>query len=626
MPKSGAVAEAHNTMHFGDMKSKKTLRGGALVLTVASFIMPLAACSGSSGQRAVATPPTLTTKKGQEPSDPWGIVVPTDDDMTEDAKKLRDLDMSLFVGSPDILNTYYSFDDPTRYYTDWPTKGLAANSDAIYDQAVASYKECIDYLEKLDTSNLSESENRLREDMLFDFQNKMEVYKHHQFIPALNPSSGQQISYPLLMSLIQFKSKSDVDRYLKILEDFYEYFDNAMTIEETRSSMGAGWSDETLDLIIKDCKKMIEDKDVHFMRTTFESRVGALKLSSTESKSFIRKNSELLEEKYFPTYEMLIERLTALKGSSKGNKTMISAPGGKDYYEALFRTKSGTSMTPEEGIKFLQKSIDEIYDTYYPTWKQKGTLFRFGGLSFDEARDWCERFTKEHYPAIGSNTVAVYEVPKEFAESMPPAMYYVSPIDNYTKHQVWVNTGLFEDSRYDMFTIVSHEMYPGHLYQHQYQAETLGNKYQAFAASLPYAEGWAQYSEWRMIQYAPFEQELAQSAWMADLFYSALVSARLSMGVEYEGWDYDRCLTYIKKYGQDDKVMDEYWTRITGSQGYALEYAFGYLFTSEIINTAIEKLDGKVSPEDVITAYLDLGCAPFDALSRDMESYVKEMS
>lgn len=612
-------------MHVKDVKKDISLRGGALLLAVSACVLPLAACSGS-GKRPVATPPVRETKEGDETKDKWSYTSQNQDDMTDDAKKLRDLDMSIFVGAPDILNTYYTYDDPTRYYSDWPTQGLSSYNDTVFEQNAAAYKECIDYLEDLDQDNLSDSEKRVVEDMLFDFNNKMQMYKLHQFIPALTPTSGQQLSFPLLMSLIQFKSKADVDRYLKILDDFYDYFSASMDIEERRSMMGIGWSDENLDRIIEDCKKMTDNKDVHFMRTTFESKVGALKLSSTESKSYIQKNKELLEEKYFPTYEMLIERLSALKGTNKGKIPLAGTKDGKEYYQALFAMMTGTTMTPDEGIKYLQTAIDEIYNKYISFWKQRGSIFSFGNLDFDEAREWCERYTRENYPTIGSNTVSVYEVPKEFAESMAPAMYYVSPIDNYTKHQVWVNTGMLEDPKYDMFTIVSHEMYPGHLYMHQYQAENLASKYQAFAAATPYAEGWAQYSEKVMIQNAPFDREMAEASWMADMLYSALIAARLSMGVEYEGWDYDRCMTYIKKYQQTEDVMDEYWSRITATQGYALEYAFGYLCTSEILDQAIEKLDGKVSSEDVLKAYLDLGCAPFEVLARDMESYVKENS
>lgn len=603
------------------------MRGGALFMAVASLVLPLSSCSGNKGQ--AAKPPTMATKEGQEsnPSNRWNIIpAMSDNSQNDDAKKLHDFDRALFVGAPDILNAYYEYDDPQNYYTEWPTDGLVSYGQEEYTQAVKSYQECIDYLEALNQDNLSESEKRLVEDMIFDFETKRDYYSYAEFIPALTPTSGNQVLYPLLLSLIQFKSKADIDRYLKVLDDFYDFFLKAIEIEEDRSKAGIGWSDENLDLMIKDCENMIANKNVHFMKTTFESRVGALKLSSTEERSYNEKNMSLLEEKYFPIYELMIKRLTALKGSKKSSDYLASTTRGREYYQTLFKLRTGTSISVDDGIDKLQAKIDEVFDQYYPIWQKRGSIFPFGGLDFDEAREWCERFTKEHFPAISANTVSVYEVPKEFKDTMPPAAYYVSPIDNYTKHTVWLNSGLVGDARYSMYTLISHEMYPGHLYQHQYQAENLDNCYQSFGASTPYAEGWAQYAEWMMIHYAPFEQEMAEAAWMAEMLFSALIAARLSIGVDYQGWDYDRCLTYVKKYKQDEKVMDEYWERITSSQGYALEYAFGYMMTSEIIDDAAKRLDGKCTLEEVVEAYLNLGCAPYEVLSRDMDKFVKENS
>ena len=113
---------------------------------------------------------------------------------------------------------------------------------------------------------------------------------------------------------------------------------------------------------------------------------------------------------------------------------------------------------------------------------------------------------------------------------------------------------------------------------------------------------------------------------MADLLYSTYIAARLSIGVEYEGWTREDCDEYLRRYGQDDvSVQDEYWSRITGEQLYALEYAFGFLFTSQIIDGAVAELDGICTKDEVMQAYLDLGCAPFAVLQADMDKYVAEM-
>jgi uncharacterized protein (DUF885 family) len=478
-------------------------------------------------------------------------------------------------------------------------------------------------LAALDPADLSEAQNRAIAYMCYDFHYRSEMYSHFYYIPQLNPMGGKQVVYPLLISLIPFESEEDVDRYFKILGDTKDFFTLAFEAEKSRSDMGLGWNDECIDRIIQDCVKMQKDHDTNFMKTTFEERVEKLDLSDRRKEELLQKNQELLDLYYYPAMEMLIEKLPELKGKCNDAPYLAATAEGKAYYEALFHSKTGVETSVEDCTKLLQDKIDEIYEEYMPQWKKKGSYFTFGDLEFEEASEWCKRFTEENLPEISDHDVSVYEIPRQLYDSIQPARYYPAPIDNYTKHTVWLNVAMLDDPRYDMFTLVSHEMYPGHLYQHQYQAENLESRYQIFGMSEPYAEGWAQYSEKLMIQYAPFDRNQADLALTASFLYSTFISARLSIGVEYEGWSYEDCKTYVMHYGQDETVVDEYWKRITAEQGYSLEYAFGYIFTSEILDSSIEALDGICSQKEVLQAYLDLGCAPFDVLKKDMEAFVE---
>ena len=599
-----------------------------LLATGALLIAPLSGCSSTMDPNNIPKPPVATTnEKGETETNQvnWQGVSNPDDNLTEAARILRDYDMGVFAGASDILNAYYSFDVPENYYTSWPTTGLYYPTDEDYTQAAQAYAEYAKTIADLDPSELTEEQQRVVAYMCYDFTYESEIYKHPLYIPQLNPMGGKQIVYPLLTSLIQFRTKEDVERYFLILGDYYTFFEKAADTEQKRSERGIGWNDENLDRIIADCQKMLENQDTHFLVTTFETRLDALDLTDKEREDYINRNRELLDTVYFPTMEMLIERLTSLKGLCNDAPYLAETAEGRKYYEALFHQKTGVEMSVEECTDLLEETIKDLYDEYLPRWKQDGNYFTFGDLSFDDAIEWCKRFSADHLPEIQKNDVMIYDVPTEFKDSMQPASYYLSPIDNYTRHTVWVNRGMVDAPNYNMFTLVTHEMYPGHLYQHQYQAEHLWSKYQVFATSLPYAEGWAQYTEWTMIHYAPFDQQQAENAWKASLLYSTLLAARMSIGVEYEGWSRTECDGYLSRYGQSDPaVQEEYWLRITGEQGYALEYAFGFIFTSQILDHAAEELQGICTKDEVMVAYLDLGCAPFAVLEADMEKFIEE--
>lgn len=611
------------------MKRSFLKKSAAVCVALSVFPGCLASCGKKIDPDSIAAPPTVKRDENgetvnQEPGWSDYYMSPDNTDRSATSKELHDFDQGYFVGALDIFNTYYSFDDPESYWTSWPTEGLVFATGDLYADAASAYRDVVDYLNGMDRSELTDSDIRLLEDMIFDFSYRAEVYDHYDYFPQLNPMGGEQVTYPLLTSLIPFNSKEDVERYFIILEDYDDFFTAALDQETRRAQLGIGWNDEMLDRIIADCQRLIENRDTNFMKTTFESRVGALKLSDTETAEYIRRNNELLDTVFYPTFETLIEGLEALKGSCNDATYLAGTDEGKEYYEALFHLRAGTERSVDECIKLLQDKIDELYDEYLPRWQKSGNIFNFGDLSFQEACDWCQRFMNDHLPKLQDNTVTVFNIPTVFSDSMQPATYYSSPIDRFTKHTVWINTGLIDDPMYTLFTLVSHEMYPGHLYQHQYQAEHLDNKFQVFATGVPYAEGWALYSEWVMFHYAPFDQDQAENSWKASTLYSDFIAARLSIGIEYQGWTYDDCLYYIEKYGQDAEVMQDYWDHITAAQCYGVEYAFGYIFTQEILDHAIEELDGIATQDEILVAYLNLGCAPFEVLEEEMEKYIEE--
>ena len=126
----------------------------ALSLIVGMLTFPLTGCSLIfSGDGTYATPPTFFGDGKSGRSSSQGAQT--------DSKKLHDFDLSYFVGGSDILTSYYTYDNPKNFYTDWPTEGLHFASDEDYKKASDSCRQCIDYLEELDRNNLSDNEIRL---------------------------------------------------------------------------------------------------------------------------------------------------------------------------------------------------------------------------------------------------------------------------------------------------------------------------------------------------------------------------------------------------------------------------------------------------------------------------------
>jgi uncharacterized protein (DUF885 family) len=166
-----------------------------------------------------------------------------------------------------------------------------------------------------------------------------------------------------------------------------------------------------------------------------------------------------------------------------------------------------------------------------------------------------------------------------------------------------------------LFTNISHEAFPGHLYQHCYFNSK--NKYpiRSLIKNLGYLEGWASYATLTSYEYSELDDYYANLYKYNNAIVLCL-SARADIGVHYEGWTEREISEYFSTnncpLGND--AIKQLYNIILEQPGDYLPYAVGYIEINRMLNEAKEEHGNDFNIKDFHTALLNAGPAPFSSI------------
>lgn len=540
-------------------------------------------------------------------------------------------DLFLKEAASNLITLHYTLADPaafgiTEYAPTFGTVSLEENQTAARE--LLSLKLKLDGLDR----------GLLREDQLLTCRildsylsaqlssNGLELYDQ-----PLSSSLGIQAQLPILLCEYAFYGKQDIEDYLALLSSIDSYYAQLLAFEQQKSQAGLGLCDWAIDRIVESCSAYLSDADTGFMAQTFASRLDELGgLTQTEREQYIARNQEALAGHFVPAYQLLSEGLLALKGTGGNDKGLFYLPQGREYYEYLVKSNTGTSYpTVEElqGAVMKQMRLDlAAMDALLKTdpslagqmYSYSFSLTEPGAILEDLKKQFAGRF-----PAIGDCSYTVKNVPKALEPVLSPAFYLTVPIDRPKDNSIYINQGS-TSSRKNLYTTLAHEGWPGHMYQTQYfNAKNTCNLRKLLNFSS-YTEGWATY-----VEYLSYGMDNGLSPSLAKLLhrnsaFTLALYALLDIQIHYEGWDMEQTEAFLKQFFQisDASVVTAIYRDIAENPSNYLEYYVGYLEIAQMRREAEKALGNAFKELDFHTFLLDMGPAPFDVIRPYFEGWL----
>lgn len=510
----------------------------------------------------------------------------------------------------------------------------------------ASIENILVALNELDVDNLSEQDAYTHRLLTRSLENSLALSHYTYYDEPLAPASGMQSQLPILLAEYTFRTKQDVEDYLNLLNQTDEYFGSLLIYEQEKAATGLQMSASSLEKVIKQCDTIVSKKELdsgtHFLQTTFAERLQPLQehgiITEEEAASFTSCNNRLLSTVMHPAYEVLADGLFLLEDSNISLSGLAALPQGKEYYQQLLISETGSYRSIPDIQKLLTAKFQEEYQAIrtiireHPELVEQLTALENTSFPYWDAdimlADLQNRMTGD-FPAFPLAdtpvSVTVKNVTPNLEPYSAPAFYLTTPIDDTANNVIYINqrnspTGL------ELYTTLAHEGYPGHLYQTVYSnrsfLENDVNKARQLLWYGGYLEGWALYVEFRSFDYA--SNLLTEQGREAEALFTQIerhnrslqlcLYSLLDIMIHYENASYSQIAQTLEGFGitNPDSVGAVY-SYIAESPCNYLKYYLGYLEILELKKDAESHWGDAYTDYAFHTFYLD--CGPSDFLT-----------
>lgn len=530
--------------------------------------------------------------------------------------------------SCNTITLHYTLKNPAAYgITDPPISMGTISTDSISIAAAA--ENALSCLRQFQRSKLTD-ENQLTYDVLENtFTSYIAQAPYTLYEEPLAPLTGTQAQLPLVLSEYQFYTTKDIDTYLELLTKMPEYFRALLDFEVEKSRQGLFMSAESADQIIEECETFLSLGEDNYLYATFQDRISELNLSKSQRSSYIEANASYIETYVFPSYLLLKEGLENLRTTGTNPYGLCYLPRGKEYYELLVASETGSYRSIDE-LKSLANSqimqdlrdMQEVLVNIPEEISPESDIFSSQGTYFDDSNplslltDLHSEIAKQ-FPAPPDVDIQIKYVTKSMEDYLSPAFYMIPAIDNSKENVIYINSGHIHDDL-SLFTTLAHEGYPGHLYQTTYFESLNPDPIRSIMDCGGYTEGWATYCEMLSYYFAPIPKENAilfqkNASVMLGLY------ALADIGIHYDGWTLAETQDFFSEYGLDDSdTVQQIYALIVGDPGNYLKYYIGYVEFLELKKVAIEKWGEDFTQQRFHQKVLDAGSVPFGILRKWM--------
>ena len=539
--------------------------------------------------------------------------------------------------SGSMLTLHYSLADPEKKNITRPAPTLGTVS---YDNT-ASIHQCQEYLKKLLSFSYSDlsRENRLTSDMLLLYFHTSEASLQNGFPEEiLSPTLGIQAQLPVLLAEYAFYKEQDISDYLNILVSIEPYFESILQYEQERAHQGYFMSDTTLDRILEQCREFVKDPENNYMLDVFSQKLKEYgKFTDSEQNELMNRHKEILLNKVIPAYEKLIIGLNALRGSGKNPMGLTYYKKGQKHYEYLLQTETGCYDSVKKIQQRLYEQLADDTARIQMMLKEQPSLLQKMNAETDldtfqptKALQILQKKSEKDFPAL-PETVSpdIRYVHKSMEAYSSPAFYLTPPLDTGSPNVIYINPSS-QTSNLELFTTLSHEGFPGHLYQTVYFGSCDPDDIRYLITSSGYVEGWATYVESYGYQYAadylddPAASDLTALAWM-NRSINLCIYSLMDIGIHYHGWTPDAAASFLKNFGiTDTSVVQEIYQYIVETPGNYLKYYLGYLNFLDLRQKWQDTLGEHFDLKKFHQKILETGPVSFPVLQKYMDQELSE--
>ena len=513
--------------------------------------------------------------------------------------------------------------------------GLAPNDETMKEDR-DYYNSLLSKLKRFDRSKLTRRQQDEYDSLEWEIKcalamsnEKFDYYK--QLFATPNSLESELVSF---LSVWEIRNEQDAKDFSVLIDSLPAYVDSCLEYAKIQQEKELFMTD--FDEIEKNCNDILETGIESFVISKLISQVDSIDgLDSAKKDQHKQEIRSAFERSYFPAIQKIKDGIASLKGGYNNSEGLAAFPHGAEYFEAILNFNLGYSDNKMDDFKKMienRKShvISRVTSMYADSFKDLEDYYNSvptsGYNDYTQILNEVKTMMLKDYPEVKdlNYEISNADAEEKLDEKNVAAYFIIPPLDGDHKQRMRVNPNNDDIESLDTYMTVTHEGFPGHMYQYAYVYGSDASDYIKTLGVDAITEGYAVYTQYHALEYLDQLSDAAKLLPALDSRYSYLLYCEMDLGINYDGWSLDDTYSFLERngVGVDNETAKEIYDFLRFSPGVYEPYALGYEFIEGLRDNAEKKLKDKFNAADFNKALLDAGSTPCNVVSRYVEEYI----
>ena len=620
------------------------------LLLALCLILSLAACTGAGGGNNTANIEPNTA--GNEAENTVNTVNTVNTENTVDNSEQIRADFDAFVKEQYVKSIEESYTSAHVYYLDPEAAGFddskiektfgLASTDEDYEEIRSYYKDLKTRLEGFDREVLTRRQQDEYDTLEWEINSvlAMQDEKFDYYEQLFAPPNSLEANIVSLLSTWEIRNEKDINDFVTLIGTLPAYVDSALEYAKKQQEKELFMTD--FDSVINGCNDVINAGMDSFIINRLLGQVDDIEGLSDEKKTEYKDSLKAaFEASYLPSFVRIRDGISLLRDGYNNTEGYAAFPHGAEYFAALLNYSMGSyGLTGEDFLAEIEDgnnaNIQQLMDLYLTDSEAIEDYYEkqltTGYDSYEDILEDIKVKMLEDHPEVKnlSYHLELADVEEKLEEKSIAAYFVVPPLDGDHKQQIRVKPpvdGTDEElDSLDTYMTVTHEGFPGHMYQYAYLYDLDISDYLKTIGIDGMVEGYAVYSQYGALDYIDDPSVTDSFAVIAalDSKLSYLLYCELDLGINYEGWSLDDTKDFFEKnsYDLEEDVVKEVYDFLRFCPATYEPYGLGYEYIASLRAKAEDELGDKFSAKDFNAALLNAASAPRTVVERYIYEYI----
>ena len=500
------------------------------------------------------------------------------------------------------------------------------------------YKELKSTLESFDRSKLKKEQKDEYDCLEWEINTVIEMLdpKYDYYGQSFAPPNSLDQNIISFLSSYDLRNEREVKDMVTLLNSIPKYVQSNIDYAKVQQEKELFMTD--FDAVIEGCDDALSIGMDSSVLKKLLGKVDELDEISAENKETYKSQiTEAFEKSYLPAFQMIKDAMNEMRDGYNNTEGFAAFPNGAEYYEIMLNYNMGLSKVSCDDIwNFLstreEKHFNDFYD--YIT-KDPAALALASGTGEEEKtnyKDYMElledvksKMLSDH-PEVKNLDYNIEPADEEekLDEKNVAAYFVIPPVDGDHKQQMRVNPSNDNIDTLETYTTITHEGFPGHMYQYAYMYDNLYSDYLKTLGVDGNVEGYAVYSQYGSLDYLSGVSEASKVINALNSQISYIVYSKADIGINYKSWDLKETMDYLSEAGfsLDEETVKEIYDFLRCTPATYAPYGYGYELIAELREKAEAALGDKFDAKEFNNALLNAGPTPYEVVKRHINTYI----